>query len=167
MQKPRFERFAPPGTDTALEIRRFRLLIFLVIAYALCVFTVSYLNARSSLFEIYLGERVIREGAVMEDFREVLSFSFAGFAVVAAMAVAQAVRFYAGHYRESRSIYLMRRLPDRMELHRRCLTLPVAQLVIGAATAFILLLIFYLIYMKFTPEACLSPGQWSKIWRSL
>ncbi len=35
----------------------------------------------------------------------------------------QAVQNYQSHYRGSRSIYLMRRLPDRWELHRRCLIL--------------------------------------------
>ena len=74
---------------------------------------------------------------------------------------------YAYHYQGSRSVYLMRRLPDRWEYHRRCLAIPAATV---AATAVLLagsLALFYGAYMLFTPAACVVPGQWAEIWRVL
>ena len=72
---------------------------------------------------------------------------------------------YAYHRQGSKSIYLMRRLPSKLELHRRCLTLPIAGILIALLTAFLLLLIYYAVYMNVTPAECLMPGQWQKLWR--
>ena len=65
------------------------------------------------------------------------------------------------------SIYLMRRLPDRWELHRRCLVFPFAGLVLCVAAAFLTVVLCYACYMIATPEICLTPGQWQKYWRFL
>lgn len=67
---------------------------------------------------------VLRPGAVMEDFAQLLDWMLLGFAVTAVCMAALAVWHYASHFQGSRSIYTMRRLPQRWELARRCLTLP-------------------------------------------
>ena len=72
---------------------------------------------------------------------------------------------YSYHYRESKSIYLMRRLSDPWELHRRCLTLPVVGVGLALLVAFVLLMLYFAVYMGVTPEECLTPHQWQKIWR--
>ena len=33
------------------------------------------------------------------------------------------------------------------------------------AAALILLLVYFAVYQLVTPEACLTPGQWEKLWR--
>ncbi len=48
---------------------------------------------------------------------------------VALGAVALGAWMYYSHYQNSQSVYLMRRLPDKWEYHRRCLTLPLCLLV--------------------------------------
>ena len=71
---------------------------------------------------------------------------------------------HISYFQDSKSIYTMRRLPSVWELHRRCLTLPVCGMVIGLGTAFVLILLYYNVYIGLTPEICLTPGQWQKIW---
>ena len=67
----------------------------------------------------------------------------------------QAVQNYQSHYRGSRSIYLMRRLPDRRELARRCLCLPLAGFLLAAAAAALFSLAFFALYRLVTPPQCL------------
>lgn len=129
-------------------------------------FLVGYAN---KLGDLYLrtgtGERVLREGAVMVDFAQLIQRDLIGFFIPAAMMIAAAVQHYHFHLEGSRSIYLMRRLPDRFELHRRCLTLPALGLLLTAAAAMATLLIYFALYMLTTPDRCIAPGQWGRIWR--
>lgn len=73
------------------------------------------------------------------EFSECLGVALYGFGVVAAGLLVLAVWHYLSFYQGARSDYLMRRLPNRCELHMRCLAVPVTGLVLTAilaATAF-------------------------------
>ena len=72
---------------------------------------------------------------------------------------------YSYHFKGSKSIYLMRRLPDRWELHRRCLTLPIAMAVFFLLMGFVMLLLFFWAYFAAVPAQYIQPDQWAKIWR--
>ena len=100
----------------------------------------------------------------MPDFVEILGKGLLGFLIVSTLMIAAAVMHYLYHFHESKSIYTMWRLPNRWELHRRCLTLPAVGLAISAVAAMLFLLLFYAVYMNITPDVCLTPGQWQKIW---
>lgn len=89
---------------------------------------------------------------------------FSGVTLMAAAAVILAVTYYAGHWQGSRSVYLMRRLPDRLEFHRRCLVLPLLTLLACVLLTFLLTLAFFGIYLFLTPEGYLPPNQWAKFW---
>lgn len=67
----------------------------------------------------------------------------------------------------AKSIYLMGRLPDRWELHRRCLTLPLGWLLSAVLLPVLTLLVYYGIYYLITPAACLRPGQLAKLLENL
>jgi len=71
--------------------------------------------------------------------------------VVAVVALPQICINYASHRMGSRSDYLMRRLPDRWEWHRRCLTVPLAAVALSALLVLALLVIFFLVYQYRTP----------------
>ena len=62
---------------------------------------------------------------------------------------------YLYYYQGSKSIYLMRRLPNRWEMHRRSITLPFAAFVIAVMTEIALWLLYYGIYLVCTPAQCL------------
>ena len=67
---------------------------------------------------------------------------------------------YVGFRNGSKSHYLMRRLPDKWEHHRRCLALPLLAILAGLVLIPILIAVYYAIYLHFTPEQCLQPNQW-------
>ncbi len=64
---------------------------------------------------------------------------------------------YMTFYRESKSIYLMRRIPDRWELPRRCAAVPLIGLAAGLILTAILICLCNLIYFK-ADAAAVHPG---------
>ncbi len=156
-------RCAPPGLDLRPEKGAFGG----GMAFS-ALFSLSFLTRFSDELErLYWRngmERTLRPDAVMPDFVQVLGGALIGFAVLALCMAAFVAVHYACHHQGSKSIYLMRRLPNRWERHRRCWTLPLLGIAACLLAAFVLLLIYYAIYMLATPEVCLTPGQWRKIW---
>ena len=122
-----------------------------------------YFEARASLFTEGESAHLI-EGAVMTDFPSVLRFALIGFPFVAVCMLAFVIYHYSYFYQNGKSIYLMRRLPNKTELHKRAWTFP---LLLAAATLFIaicLLLFYFAFYRIATPNLCLSPYGWQKMW---
>ncbi|NCB51178.1 MAG: hypothetical protein EOM54_04760 [Clostridia bacterium] len=157
------ERNVPAGIDYGLELRWIGAGLLVSLFYSLR-FADSYTMQSASLYIMKGAEKVLRAGAVMTDFVYVLGDSLAGFMILALCMLAVLVWHYAYHYRGSKSIYLMRRLPNRWELIRRCVTLHAVATAACFLAAFVLLLCYYAFYMWVTPEICLKPGQWQKIW---
>ena len=157
-------RHAPPGMELKEEKTLFTVGMSLSMIFSAFYFGSRYSNALSELYWRNGTIRTLKDGAIMIDFVEILGEGLLGFLIVSALMIAAAVMHYVYHFYESKSIYTMRRLPSRWELHRRCLTLPAVGLVIIAITAMIFLGASYAIYMNMTPDVCLTPGQWQKIW---
>jgi len=156
-------RHVPPGVDGKRE------LIWLAVGGALCLlyslsFFIVYLDHYQALFVWDGTARILNTEAVMPDFIALLGNSLTGFLILALCLPALIFYHYAYHYRDSMSIYLMKRLPDRWELHRRCISLPFCGILACCGAAFILLLVYFGVYMLLTPSACLAPDQWQKIW---
>jgi uncharacterized membrane protein YqhA len=101
----------------------------------------------------------------MPDFIDIFEGSLGGYFILSLCMLLLIALRYAYYYQNSKSIYLMKRLPDKFELHRRCIILPVMAALSCAVIAFLVLLLYFGHYMLFTPDACLTPGQWAKIWR--
>ncbi len=161
--KERFEREVPFGIDYQTELRLIGYGLLASLIYSLR-FAAAYIQQSASLYTMTGAEKILRDGAEMLDFVYVLNDSLAGFPIIAGCMILLTAYHYAYHYRGSKSIYLMRRLPDRWELFRRCVTLPFAAGVFCLLAAFLLLLCYFAYYMWVTPEVCLKPGQWQKIW---
>ena len=155
-------RHAPPGINLEAEKALFFWGNLLSCSGALVFFRrydhhLQFIAKTSDLTEIF-------PGAIMEDFVVLIDRCFVGFAIVALCMVFLTGYHYWYHWQDSRSIYLMRRLPKRWELHRRCVVLPLIAIILSACIAFILLLLLYAFYMNRTPAQCIAPGQWQKIW---
>lgn len=102
---------------------------------------------------------------MMPDFSKILFGSMAGFWVMIGCMGALAAYHYYYHYNGSKSIYLMKRIVNPLELHRRCLALPVLVTGITLVIMFLLVCAYYRLYMAAVPGKFLAPGQWEKIWR--
>ena len=80
-------------------------------------------------------------------FYEVLGKSFLCFPIAIAIMLGSIAMNYAHYHAGSKSIYLMRRLPDPWERHRRCITVPLWAAAITLAAAIVLFFVYYGIYM--------------------
>ena len=157
-------RHAPLGFRVQEEAKGFLGGCFGATAFSLITFIAKFSDALDRLYYKNGENRTLIPGAIMPDFTEILDRSLWGFLVAIIAALALIGVHYACHYQDSKSIYTMRRLPNRWELHRRCLTLPLLAAAVYLILAFVILLIFYAVYMNLTPDVCLTPGQWQKIW---
>ena len=164
MKKPDLQRYAPVGIRLNGELWTYGLVLCLAALSSLGFF-LAYSDAYDSLFH-YSGDlKILKAGAVMPDFDTLSLRYFSCFGLVLIVTLSFISTHYSYHHRESKSIYLMRRLSDPWELHRRCLTLPVVGVGLALLVAFVLLALYFAVYMGVTPEECLTPHQWQKIWR--
>ena len=159
--------YAPPGMELNQEKRVFIIGMVMATIFSFLIFGIEFTDCLEKLYWKNGAERTVIPGAMMTNFVELFGESVLGFKIVAALMIAAAVIHYAYHTLESKSIYTMRRLPSVWELHRRCLTLPICGVIISMVTAFVILLICYGFYVGLTPEECVLPGQWQKIWKWL
>ncbi len=127
-------------------------------------FCARFMDRYHSLYEMTETGRVLIPGAQMESFASLMSGVLLGFLIMALAMIPLAAYHYGYHFQGSKSIYLMRRLPSKHELARRCLTVPVLGVLLAAAAAFLLVCIYYLMYIVITPEPALAPGQWQQFW---
>ena len=155
--------WVPAGVDLRQEAKWIGGGLGISFLYSLTFFA-SYANENRALYWVRGSEKVLRDGAVMADFKAVLGNSLVGFWVVALCMAALLVYHIVYHYQGSKSIYLMRRLPSRRELWRRCVALPLLAALLSLCLAMTALVLYYMFYMASTPEACLTPGQWQKLW---
>ena len=155
----KLSRYAPAGLSLTNEIGIF--LFGLVISILFSTgFLFRFVEARNMLYEVNSsGKLILLPGARMPEMTSLIHNAFAGFFLLCLLALAAAAYHYIFHTQGSKSIYLMRRLPDKWELHRRCLTLPCLAILISLGTALVLFLLYYGIYLWLTPKTCLPTGS--------
>jgi len=151
-----WKRYLPLGLDGINEKRAWIIGMVASLLWSM-LFLLRYSNAYSYLYywNNARTERILVEGAMMRPFPDLMVGLMTGFWMLAMYMLGVGVYFYMYHYRDSKSIYLMRRLPDRWELHRRCLTVPVLAAVASLLSSLVLTGIYYGIYILCTPVQCL------------
>jgi len=167
-----FSRYAPLGINLSLQKNVFISGMVLSLFSGLHFFTVYSDHLSNVWYRALDGQRYVYPGAMISDFINIWRWdtetgSGIGFLTMSLLMLIFVPYYYYYHYQGSHSIYLMRRLPSRWELHIRCWSLP---LMSGAAfllAGFVLLLFCFFIYMVVTPGECIPPGQWQKIWSVL
>lgn len=138
-----------------------------------CFFLSQYEMALDLLYVFPSETRILEPGAQMTYFVNLINskghvtnfFSqavFFPFVLVILGAICLAVYNFGGFHSGSKSHYLMRRLPNRWEYHRRCLALPLMTILASLILIPLLLGLYYAIYILFTPEQCLQPDQWER-----
>ncbi len=170
----RFEclkRFSPPGMELKSELACFFTGMGCSTLYSM-LFLTRYARERRALFDPY-GTGSLIDGAVMPDFHLLLGLQsteeniLIGFAISAVIMLSFIIFRYMYYRQGSKSIYLMKRLPARFEIHKRALVLPITAAFCFAAAAFFVILLYFAIYMLATPNACIQPGQWGRLWGGL
>ena len=148
------ERYAPLGINLAQEVLYWVMTMTISTVWSM-QFLLSYWNVYEKLFEWRGQKRVLMEGAMVPFFETLTENLFEVFFLVLIYCVLTAVYHYFYHYQGSKMMYLMKRLPKKLELHIRCWTLPVVGTVIAVVWMLILKFIYYSNYLLCTPNQCL------------
>ncbi len=151
----KLRRMAPPGFPLREETVLFRAAFVIAFLWSLTYF----FRLHSALFWIPLDK-------TMPTFSQLMEGRMFLFWAPVLVALGYTFAHYASYYHRSRSIYLMRRLPDRGLLLRQCVTLPLLGLLTAVLTVLILLAVYYGVYLLLTPEEYVTAGQWQMIGRA-
>jgi len=161
MRKFDLTRHAPPGIDLKYEKNTFAWGFIIAV-----LVSTGFLGRLDHQYRIVFKEGVVVQYP-MPEFLTILGQGMVVFHILIPCMLAFTIYHYLYHRTGSKSVYLMRRLPDRWEYHRRCLTLPLVSAGLVFLAEVILLLFYFWIYVLVIPEANLVPGQFATIWRAL
>ncbi len=156
------ERYAPPGVNIKQQIDFF-ITGNIISLIASLYFFVEYFNKYERMFEFDGTKRILIEGAKMPDFPLILDKFLIG-CLITAICMMFYVVFYYGYYYQggSKSIYLMKRLPKKTEIHKRAWSLPLLFAVLSLVIGFLMAVFYLCFYLLVTPKECLLPDQWEK-----
>lgn len=99
--------------------------------------------------------KVLREGARVEAYAELVEWYWALWIPAILFLAAMPLYHYFYYYRDTRSIYVMRRLPRRGITFKSCVRGPALGVVIVLVTAVLLYLLYYGIYCLGVPAECM------------
>ena len=163
MKKHRIRDFFPPGYNYDLEIGAYSLLLFLFFAQSLSSFNLSIDNLR-------LWYEIDGPAVTVQDINVYTAGELRQFVFCVETAVFLAIYKYQWFKRKTKSIYLMKRLPDRKELHVRCLAGSVAGILAAVVIAALLLAVFRFTYLNLPnrfPGIRMPEYKGINIWRTL
>lgn len=149
-------RRLPPNTDPAQMAATIRLWLIATAVVGAVLFAIRYTGSYNQLFYYVEGVRYLLPGQTILPFWSAAGrIAFLG-GVQALMALLLPLQLYGSFSKSSRSIYLMRRLPDGgRTLRRMVMEVPLRWLAWTAAETLLLLGGAYLIWRFVTPAACL------------
>lgn len=160
------ERALPPGTPSRGILTFFLSGVLACQFYNMVVFWGRFFDKYWDLF-IREDNVTLLSGELMTDFHLLHGGALRVHFIYAVISLALSIYLYSLYHQGSKSIYLMKRLPNSFERHRRALTLPIVLCALFIALATVSLLVNFGLYMLITPDECIKPLQWQKLWRSL
>lgn len=149
------EKYSPPGIDVSSEVMWYIAGLIIATLQSFIAFLIRYVEELNYLYTDRGGKQVLIEGAVIGDFHNMLNGAYILMFILCVLTLARIIYYYIYHYQGSKMMYLMRRLPDKWEVHKRCFTLPVTGLVLIGIWTMILRMIYFTIYILCTPSQCM------------
>ena len=125
-------------------------------------FLIHFDEAKIPLY-VSLSERILDRSTPIAPFAMIFGRGLLGFWIVALCLVLLPLFHYLWHWQGSKSIYLMRRLPRRGELWRRCLAGPAVLLVLTLLAAALAVRLCILMSQTLTPAVLLPEHPWEGI----
>lgn len=146
--------FFPPGYAYESELSSAIILLGIGAGLSLSFFRNLYRTVEA-LYEYENHRRVLRENAVAASFGHLVTGHWGLYVPFVLFLTAMMIYHYFYYYRETKSIYLMHRLPRRGVLLKSCVKGPLLGLGIGAVALAALYLLYYGIYLLVIPGECL------------
>ncbi len=119
----------------------------------------AYSVTYSDSIRFYPEKKILIDGAMMPKPEELLENCFTGFWVLIIAAIASIAFNYLYFAGESKSIYLMKRLPKRHEIHKMCLSGPIIMLLAGIAIMMLIAYAYYRMYFLKSPAQCIPETE--------
>jgi len=160
------EKHVPPGVKAEIEKRFFLIGLPVALLFSLGFFS-RLKEALSGLYGFYGGRYVLLPEAMLPPFHVLMDKALMGFWLLILCSFVLILYHYLYYFQGSRSIYLMRRLPDRFALLRSCVSLPLSAALFVLLTVLLVNLLYFLIYLAMGPAGHVPPGQWHTLWRAL
>ena len=159
------EHSVPPGVQTSLiwKYMIFGCLGSLIYSFG---FWGRYFDSYWDLF-VRVGNETVLSGKMMPSFDSLYQSDMLGFKLCAVWCVAFVIHYYTYYRQGSKSVYLMKRLPSRLERHRRAFTIPCLMALGFLVLAALTVLVYFALYLIATPKECLLPADPHSIWRIL
>ena len=154
-----FRKYSPPGTNVSIELTDYLCSLAVMLFIGTVIFMSRFVRTLNDLYTYRYGAKIAIEGARMADINMLLRHSMCGIWIVFGLCLTCAVKYYMSFYRESKSIYVMKRIKDPKELHIHCLTMQLLGMAAAAALAVLTAGIFTLIYYRVSPEWALPPRE--------
>lgn len=159
------ERLLPPGASGRV-IPRFLIFGHLCSLFYSFTFWHKYFDKYWELFTLN-GETWSLSGEMMTSFGRLHSGTMTAFKFFAVLCTVFIIYYYSYYRQGSKSIYLMRRLPNRFELFKRTITMPLIMCLSFIAASALTTAIYYLLYVLITPDDCLLSTTKLDLWRFL
>ncbi|MDD7290061.1 MAG: hypothetical protein PUH00_10130 [Clostridiales bacterium] len=171
MKRYRRDQLVPPGVEPASSTITLGLAVTGMSFYSLILFARN-LNIAASTIRFGVERRAapfidLVSGGKLEGSGAPIYTPVFGLSFLVILAAVQTFLNYRRFRQGSQTIYLMRRLPDKWELPRRCLAFPLLTIWVYLLAIPLLTLIFYLMYRFTIPAANLPPDQWSAFWQGV
>ena len=153
-----WDNLAPPGLPGRDQFWSLLAAEGAALAAAVLTFAVRLSGAVSQLYEYdtILQKSVLIPGAALPPYPGIVLGCLWPYPLLAAYLGILGAANWGSYYRGSRSIYLMRRLPDRWEALRRAVLLPLLGLGAVMVLLAVLWLACYWFYVMVPPEQCLD-----------
>lgn len=154
----RIESLLPPNVDPGSTLSSLNGAFIGGLTGSMLWFVTKYSRDYQALFtyDSVLRKKTLVAGARIAPFTDYEGCALWLLVYFAIIAAVWAVLLYGSFGRGSRSLYLMRRLPEgRKPLFAYVLRAPVRYMVYGAMLCAVLLGVYYIIWRFITPESCL------------
>lgn len=154
----RIESLLPPNVDPGSTLSSLNGAFIGGLTGSMLWFVTKYSRDYQALFtyDSVLRKKMLVAGARIAPFTDYEGCALWLLVYFAINAAVWAVLLYGSFSRGSRSLYLMRRLPEgRKPLFAYVLRAPVRYMVYGAMLCAVLLGVYYIIWRFITPESCL------------
>ena len=161
------DRLTPPGVSVKRQISYFALAAGLFLFVWSLGFFFSYADQADKLYYLdWYRVRHVKEGAVIKPFLFFIQGRMVGFRAYVLFCAGTAAANFRSFYAETKSIYVMKRLPRAWEHPVRCLAVPLLAVLAGFLFAVLLTALYWLFYRYATPEVCLPAGTHFVLWEA-
>lgn len=156
-------RLFPMGWPWQNEIMLTAAALGLSALTAMGLFLSRLTPALNALYErTFQDELVLVPGRLVPPYPQIFGNALLGFGLVALCLILLPIGHFLWHRWGARSDYLMRRLPRRQELAKRCVTGSALLLVITVLMGLVMFGLLFLWYQAATPAGHLPPDVWAR-----